>query len=160
MTSPIQPYVFTHEQGQPVWFLGTLMLFKATAQSTGQSFSLIEQDLPAGFATPLHVHHAEDEAFYVLAGTLTFICGDQRWDVATGAFIFLPKDLAHGFVVTGAAPARLLQFTIPGGFEQFHVEMGEPAQSLSLPPPDAPDLAKMQILAAKYGVEIVGPPIE
>lgn len=160
MTSSNEPYILTREQGQAIWFLGTLMQFKATGEDNGQTFSLIEQVLPPGFAPPLHVHHAEDEAFYVLEGTLTFVCGEQRWHADTGAFIFLPKNIAHGFLVEGKEPARLLQFTFPAGLEQFHVEMGEPAESLTIPPMTPPDMAKMQILAAKYHFEIVGPPLE
>ena len=41
-----------------------------------------------------------------------------------------------------------LQFTFPAGLENFHAEMGEPAQSLTLPPMSPPDMAKMQTLAA------------
>ncbi|MGH9454238.1 MAG: cupin domain-containing protein [Terriglobia bacterium] len=51
---------------------------KATGESTGGAFGLIEQLIPAGFATPYHVHHAEDEAFYVLEGQLTFICEGKK----------------------------------------------------------------------------------
>ena len=160
MTPSTNPYMRTREEGQAVWFLGSLMLFKAAGPDNEQGFSLIEQTMPPGFAPPLHVHHAEDEAFYVLEGEITFVCGDLRWHAEPGAFIFLPKGIAHGFVVEGDAPARLLQFTVPAGLEQFHVEMGEPAQSLTIPPQTPPDMAKMQALAAKYHFDIVGPPLE
>jgi hypothetical protein len=53
----------------------------------------------------------------------------------------------------------MLQFTVPAGLEQFHAEMGEPAQTLTIPPAAPPDMAKMQELAAKYHFEIVGPPL-
>ncbi len=160
MVSRYEPYMVEHQQGQAVWFLGSLMLFKATGADNGQTFSLIEQTLPPGFAPPLHVHHAEDEAFYVLEGAFTFVCGENRWHAEPGAFIFLPREIAHGFLVEGNMPGRLLQFTFPAGLENFHAEMGEPAQSLTLPPMSPPDMAKMQTLAAKYHFDIVGPPME
>ncbi|WP_399355994.1 AraC family ligand binding domain-containing protein [Thermogemmatispora tikiterensis] len=94
-----------------------------------------------------------------LEGELTFVCGERRWQAEAGAFSVLPKDIAHGFLVEGSQPARLLQFTVPTGLEQFHAEMGEPAQSLALPAPTPPDLTNMQALAAKYHLEIVGPPL-
>ena len=159
MPSSHEPYMLTRQQGQPVWFLGTLMLFKATGEDNGQAFSLIEQTLPPGFAPPLHVHHAEDEAFYILEGSLTFVCGENRWQAEAGSFLFLPRDIAHGFLVESNTPARLLQFTFPAGLEHFHAEMGEPAQALVLPPMTPPDMAKMQELAAKYQFDIVGPPL-
>lgn len=159
MPSAHEPYVLEKHQGQAVWFLGSLMLFKATGVDNGQTFSLIEQTLPPGFSPPLHVHHAEDEAFYVLEGSFTFVCGDHRWRVEAGGFIYLPREIPHGFLVEGAEPARLLQFTFPAGLENFHAEMGEPAQSITLPPMSPPDMAKMQELSAKYHFDIVGPPM-
>ena len=44
-----------------VWFLGSLTLIKSTGESTNGAFGLIEQLIPAGFASPYHVHHLEDE---------------------------------------------------------------------------------------------------
>lgn len=157
MTHAAQPYILAREEGQSVWFLGTLVTLKATDAQTGGSFSLIEQVLPPGFAPPLHVHHAEDEAFYVLDGEITFFCGEQTFDARAGSFVFLPKDLPHAFLVRGAQPARLLQLTAPAGFEQFHVDLGEPAPSLVLPPPAPPDIGRLLALAPKYHFEVVGP---
>lgn len=159
MPPATEPYMLTRDEGQPIWFLGTLMLLKATGERNGHTFSLIEQVLPPGFAPPLHVHHAEDEAFYILEGALTFVCGERRWHASAGSFVYLPKEIPHGFLVEDGAQARLLQFTVPAGLEHFHVEMGEPAQSLTIPPPSLPDMEKMQALAAKYHFDIVGPPL-
>ena len=55
-----------------MWFLGALTFVRATAASTRGAFGLVEQLVPAGFASPFHVHHAEDEAFYIVEGELTF----------------------------------------------------------------------------------------
>jgi hypothetical protein len=49
-----------------------------------------------------------------------------------------------------------LQITAPAGFERFMAEVGEPARSLSLPPPSAPDIGRLTAAAAKLGIEIVG----
>ena len=158
MEQSTQPYMLGREEGQSVWFLGTLVTLKATAAQTGGAFGLIEQVLPPGFAPPRHVHHGEDEAFYVIDGEITFFCGEQTFAACAGSFVFLPKDIPHAFVVGGAQPARLLQFTTPGGFEQFHVDLGEPAASLTLPPPGAPNIAELLELAPTYNFEVVGPP--
>lgn len=158
MDATPQPYLLAPNEGEAIWFLGTLMTFKATGAQTGNSFSLIEQVLPPGFAPPLHVHHAEDEAFYLIDGTITFYCGEQTFSATAGSFIYLPKDIPHAFLVEGDKPARLLQLAAPTGFEYFHVEMGEPAPSRTLPPPGAPDIPKLLALAPKYNFEVVGPP--
>lgn len=158
MEQSVHPYMRGREEGQSVWFLGTLVTVKATHVQTGGAFGLIEQVLPPGFAPPRHVHHREDEAFYVIDGEITFFCGDQTFAARAGTFVFLPKAIPHAFLVGGDQPARLLQLTTPAGFEQFHVDLGEPASSLTLPPPGAPNIADLLALAPKYHFEVVGPP--
>lgn len=152
-----QPYVIAHEAGEPVWFLGTLMTVKATGATTRGAFGLIEQELPPGFATPTHVHHHEDESFYILEGEFAFRCGEQTLVAGAGAFVFLPRGIAHGFQVTSDTPARLLQFNFPAGVEQFFIEAGEAAADGSQPS-GPPDFGKMAALAGKYHMEILGPP--
>lgn len=158
MEQTVHPYMLGRDEGQSVWFLGTLVTIKATRAETGGAFGLIEQVLPPGFAPPRHVHHQEDEAFYVIDGEITFFCGDQTFAARAGTFVFLPKDIPHAFLVGGDKPARLLQLTTPAGFEQFHVDLGEPASSLTLPPPGEPPIAELLALAPKYNFEVVGPP--
>jgi hypothetical protein len=51
--------ILARGQGTPVWFLGALTFIKATAETTGGAFGLVEQIVPAGFASPFHMHQAE-----------------------------------------------------------------------------------------------------
>lgn len=158
MTQIIQPYALSRDEGESIWFLGTLVTVKASEATTHGEFGLIEQLLPPGFAPPLHVHHNEDEAFFVLEGEITFHCGDQTMKATSGGYVFFPRHIPHWFLVEGDKPARLLQLNTPAGFEQFMVEIGEPAQALNLPPAGEPDVGKMMTLAPKYNLEILGPP--
>lgn len=155
------PLAYAHEEGRSFYFLGTLMTLKAGSAETNGQFSLIEQLSPPGFATPLHLHHGEDEAMYILEGVFTFFVGDQVIKAAPGSFVYLPKDVPHAFRVEGEAPARLLQLTTPAGIEQGFIEMGEAATSHTLPPPHIPtpeELGRMMAISAKYSVEQLGPP--
>jgi hypothetical protein len=115
---------------------------------------------PPDFATALHVHHTADEAFYVLAGSLRGVCGDREWQATTGAFVWLPLGIPHGYAAVGNETLRTLAFTVPAGFDRFVVEAGEPAQERTLPPPAPPDIAKLDAAGAKYGIETVGPPVQ
>jgi len=154
----MQAYMVKRNEAESVWFLNTLVSYKASSNQTSGQFGLIEQLLPPGFEPPLHIHHREDEAFYVLEGQITFTCNDNTFEAEAGSFVFLPRGLAHTFKVSDKQEARLLQFNTPGGFEQFHADMGEPAKTASLPEPSAPDIAKLQKLAAKYGFELLPKP--
>jgi len=140
-----------------VWFLGTLAIVKATAESTRGAFGLIDSVIPAGFESPYHVHHAEDESFYVTEGEVTFICDGRKLKVGPGAYVFGPREIPHGFRIEGTAPARMLFLTTPAGFERFILEMSEPATDLALPQPTPPDMEKLTTLAAKYKIDILGP---
>ena len=161
-TTPTEavPFALGPGEGTATWFLGTLMTLKATGDTTRHAFGLIEQVLPAGFAPPPHVHHGEDEAFYILGGHLTFTCGARTWDAPVGTFVFLPRDIVHGFHVAGDQPARLLQFNVPAGVEQLFVEAGEPARERTLPPARPARVDKLLALTARYNVEIAGSPPE
>jgi quercetin dioxygenase-like cupin family protein len=150
-------YALGKDEGPAVWFLNTLTVVKATAKQTGNAFGLIEQLAPVGEGSPYHVHRAEEETFYVLDGQLEFISGERRLTGGPGSYVFLPRNIPHGFRVVGTSPARFLILTTPGGFEGFVMEMGQPASALTLPAPMPPDLDKLIAVAAKYRIEVLGP---
>jgi mannose-6-phosphate isomerase-like protein (cupin superfamily) len=146
-------------EGQALWFLGNRMSVKATADSTGGAFGLVESLMPPGFSPPMHVHHREDESFYILEGELTLQCGERRFRAGAGAFVFLPRDVPHTFVVEGDRPARMLTFLTPGGGEGVFIEGGRQPERDGLPPATPPDVNALKRVSARFGAEIVGPPI-
>jgi quercetin dioxygenase-like cupin family protein len=151
----LELYALQRQEGQAVWFLDTLTLVKATGEQTGGAFGLVEQVLPSGSGSPYHVHHAEDEAFYVLEGEVSFVSGDQWTRATAGSYIFLPRDIPHGFRTE--TPSRVLILTTPAGFEQFLIEAGKPARELALPPAEPPDMGMLIAAAEKYRIDILGP---
>lgn len=146
-------------EGRAIWFLRNRMTVKATAASTGGAYGLVESLIAPGFSPPLHVHHKEDEAFYVLEGEVTMQCGDRTFLATAGAFVFLPRDVPHTFVVEGDEDAHMLTLLSPGGGERFFIEGGRAPEGPGLPPPGAPDVAKLRELGPRFGNEILGPPI-
>ena len=147
-------------EGEATWFLSNRMTMKATAAMTGGAFGLLESLIAPGFSPPLHVHHREDESFYVLEGELTMRCGDRVFEAAAGAFVFLPRGVPHSFVVEGDKPARMLTLLTPGGGEAFFAAAGRPADRDGLPPPGRPDIERLQRVGAMYESEMVGPPMQ
>ena len=61
-----RPVVLGPGEGESVWFLNSRMTLKATGATTGGGYGLLESSIPPGFSPPMHVHHREDESFYVL----------------------------------------------------------------------------------------------
>ena len=100
MPTQQEPYALAHDDGQALWFLGNVLTrVKATGEQTGGAYGLIDQVIPAGFASPWHVHHAEDETFYVLEGTITFLCGETRVVGGPGTFVYGPRGVPHGSLI-------------------------------------------------------------
>ncbi len=158
MSAP-QPFSVPPGEGTALWYRGSLMTIKAGADATAGTLTVMEQALPAGFAAPPHVHHAEDEPWYVLEGRVRFFCQDKAFDAEPGSFVFLPKDIVHSFRVDESAPARMLLMGVPGGVEQFFATAGEPAPERMLPPPPGPaELDRVRALAREYGIDILGGP--
>ena len=59
---------------------------KASGASTGGAFSVIESRTTGG--APLHVHRNEDEAMYVIEGSIWASCGNDRFDPDPGRWTF------------------------------------------------------------------------
>ena len=115
---------------------------------------------PDGVEAPLHVHHREDEAFWILEGELTFQIGEETIKASPGSYLFGPKDVPHRYTVD-SGPARMLFLLSPAGFEELIYATSEPAKELTLPPPPEgpPSEAEMEQMGAivrQYGCEILG----
>jgi quercetin dioxygenase-like cupin family protein len=157
--SALSPIAYGQGEGETFWSFGALVTVKATAATTGGRVAVFELLANAGSGSPLHVHHNEDEWFYVTEGELTFWVGGQVIKASTGAFVYGPRDIPHTFLVN-SPQARYLLVTEPGGFENFMREMSQPALTKAPPPPptEPPDMGLIVATAAKYGIEILGPP--
>jgi len=156
---PARPFALGDADGEQIWFGDSAFVFKATAESTGGELFLMEATMPSGFSPPLHVHHDEHEAFYVLEGKLEVVCGSECYEAGPGAFAFLPSGIAHTFRTTGEGVTRVLTFALPAGIEHFFREAGRPAEGPGLPPPAALDIELIESVAIRHRIQLVGPPL-
>jgi quercetin dioxygenase-like cupin family protein len=150
------------ESGRPraYWSQSRLFIVHVGGDETAGRLSLVEGLLPPDAMTPLHVLPRADQILYVLAGELTaYLPGVERV-LRSGDGMLQPAGVPQTHRVTSAAPARVLAISAPAGFEQFFVETGRRAESLTLPPPEGspPDLERMALEAARHGLEFLGPP--
>ena len=153
-----RPYLLRPGEGESVWSLGGRFTVKVSATDAEGRFALVESLAFQSTEPPLHIHHHEDEAWYVLDGEMTFYVGDEAFKATAGSFVFAPRGIPHTFTVD-VEPTRVLVFATPAGFEQFALELGHPASGderpagLSLPHPDV-----LGPVAERYGIQVVGPP--
>ncbi|MFC5139984.1 cupin domain-containing protein [Actinomycetospora rhizophila] len=113
-------------EGDRYGFGGAVFTVKASGTDTEGRVGVMEQAAPGGLTVPPHTHEGEDEMFYVLEGEVRGFCGDERFTAATGAFIFLPRDVEHGLEVVGDRPARVLTIVGPARFDALVVSQGTP----------------------------------
>jgi quercetin dioxygenase-like cupin family protein len=142
-----------------VWYSGWLLTFLATGEETGGQFALMEQVARKGNVPPRHIHHREDETFYIVEGEMTFSIGDQTIKATPGTMVFAPRDIPHSFTID-SDQVRILVLVAPAGAEDFFKACSVPAASMTLPPPaEVPyaEIQKMKALAPTYGFEFVPP---
>jgi quercetin dioxygenase-like cupin family protein len=153
----LQPVVVAQNEGQARWWFASLAVIKVTAADTGGQMAIIEVTEPPGAEAPLHVHHREDEGFWLLEGDVTFVVGDATIEAHAGDYVFGPRDIPHRYTV-GRAGCRMLFILTPGGFENLVIGMSEPASSRILPPPSEvePDWEQVAAIAKAHGCELLG----
>jgi hypothetical protein len=98
------------------------------------------------YQAPLHLHHDDDEAWYVLAGRLKVRIGDDEYDVPAGAAVIGPRGVPHTFWNPDPAPARyviVMSSQTSAMLDALH-------SGGSLSP------AGMREIFARYGCELLG----
>jgi mannose-6-phosphate isomerase-like protein (cupin superfamily) len=151
--------VFLPDQGKTIAFSGTFSgnRVRFIYRQPDSPYSVVEWfAAPGALGTPLHLHTATDEAFYVLEGTFGFQVGHRTLEVTAGAFVFVPKGMEHAFWNGGATPAKLLSTVSPPGFEKYFEELAEGLVAAGEDAESATSLRKA--LSKKYDIEVVGPP--
>jgi quercetin dioxygenase-like cupin family protein len=140
-----------------VWWQGALFEVKGRRDETDGALGLVEANFWEGMGTPLHVHHREDEAFYVLDGEFEIWVGDEPIAAAPGDFVFVPSGTVHRFSNVGDAPGRILILFTPGGIEAFFRAAGTVATSDGPAPAiDRVEIARTDAVAARHGLSIAG----
>jgi mannose-6-phosphate isomerase-like protein (cupin superfamily) len=91
----------------------------APAGPADGQFVLVEWDDPGGVTSAeypiagLHVHHEDEEAWYVLEGTLGFRIGDRELVAPAGSAVVVPHGTPHSYWNAEPAPARYLLIMPP-----------------------------------------------
>jgi mannose-6-phosphate isomerase-like protein (cupin superfamily) len=93
-------------------------VFKADGAETAGRYSISEWWLEPHTQGPGAHAHAEDDVFYVLDGVMSFLVDGTWVDAPKGAFVLVPGGATHDFENRTDARSGVLNFSIPGGFEE------------------------------------------
>lgn len=145
-----------HPQGDAFWWQGSLYQVKARAEKTGGALGVVEVSFYRGFGPPLHVHHREDEAFYVIEGEIRFRRGEEEFVGGPGSWVWGPRGVPHTFKVESDG-ARALVVATPAGFERMFEVVGVPVSESAEPPVQEYDPDAAVAISKQFGFEVVGP---
>jgi quercetin dioxygenase-like cupin family protein len=149
------------EKALGFWFAGAQVKIHLAGDANSDAISIMEHRMPEGFSPPIHVHHHEDESFFVLEGQIRFVAGELDQMRCAGQSIHVPRGVIHSFKVISPEGGRMLTIT-RGGFEQAVRDSSPVATSDDLPMAFRPSAAEQQKLAdacARNGINLLGPPL-
>ena len=123
--------------------------FKVAAQDTHNGLFIIEQVSQRKGGPPRHLHHAQEEWFYIMEGEYVFEVGEQRMRMRPGDSLIGPRGVPHVWAYVGEKPGKIIIGFAPAGqMEKFFVEAAK-----------LRDFAADQKLYRECGMDIVGPPL-
>lgn len=154
-THPVAP-----QQGQTVHLFGNLLTFVMRGVDTGMRFSMVEAYTAPGAGSPPHLHHDDEESFYVLEGEYRIVVGEEERICGPGTITRVAKGVPHAFANAGDTPARMMILNWPADHhERFFMTVGDavPAGSREFPAPKAPDFTAVAAAAQASGIELLPP---
>jgi mannose-6-phosphate isomerase-like protein (cupin superfamily) len=142
------------------WYMASLITNLAEAGDTNGAFCLMEAVLKRGNEPPPHVHSREDELFYVIEGSFDVYVGKEVFHVKARGCVFLPRLIAHAFIIRSPR-IRLLTLFSPAGIEDAFRGKSVPAEAMDLPAEavtySTADLAETTRRLSEHGVRILAP---
>jgi DNA-binding transcriptional MerR regulator/quercetin dioxygenase-like cupin family protein len=128
---------------------------KVSGRDTGGAMAVFE--FWGSSSGPRCKHLEEDEWIYVIEGECEFEVGEERFRVGAGESVFVPKAVAHAWVATGGAPAKVIDVFQPAGkMEEFFRELGKYSDP---PVHEAVGIDGLRQLFAEHGMKMTGPPM-
>ncbi len=126
---------------------------KVSGSDTDGAFAMFEQtSLSQGRGTPLHIHHLQDEVFYVIEGNYFFKVGDDTFHLAAGDSIFMPMNVPHAWTQVSAKGKMTVLFQPAGKMESFFTTVA----ALN----HGPSKEEMEKMFTDNEMQIVGPPLK
>jgi quercetin dioxygenase-like cupin family protein len=95
---------------EALWFATARLTIHLSQKDNADRLSLIEHHMAEGFAVPLHVHHDEDESFYILQGEVRMQIDNEVRRLAPGDALTVSGGTPHSFRIV-SPEARFLSMT-------------------------------------------------
>lgn len=144
--------------GASYWITGgEQATIKLSSEDTHGAYAVVELTMSPQEGPPHHIHHRMEETFYLLEGQMEFVVDGAAISAIPGSLVRIPPGAVRGYRNVGREAARVLVLFLPGGFEGFLQEVGQPVTRTSVPEGGHLDVETFVTTAAKYGCEIALP---
>jgi quercetin dioxygenase-like cupin family protein len=143
-------------EGSRIGAVGDIYRFLAEGEHTSGAYAIWHATIFPGGGPPPHVHHWEEEGFYLLKGTLAFYGTDRRIEAGPGTFINLPRHQLHHFHNETNEPAETLIVVAPAGLEKMFRKTGQVLTDdiREVPKPSSEEIERLLAIVNQYGLEI------
>ena len=130
----------------------TLIDIKVSTLDTGGGLCVTEITSLQKGGPARHLHHGQDEWFYVLEGEHVIEVGEERYEGEPGDSVLAPRKVAHAWAHVGEGTGRLIAALQPAGeIEAFFEDLAKLGSA-----PEREDLSRA---FSSHGLELVGPPL-
>ena len=134
-----------------IWGLIPLAI-KLSGEDTGGELLVFQHTNMGKGGPPRHVHHAQDEWFYVVAGEFAAEVGDTTHVLRPGDSLFAPRKAPHAWACVSDTPGTIITTVSPvGTFETFIRE--------TTLHPTLPSEEEIARAFAAHDMTVLGPPL-
>jgi mannose-6-phosphate isomerase-like protein (cupin superfamily) len=99
-----------------------------------------------------HLHHEQDEWFYVVESEYVIEVGEERYELGPGDSVLAPRKVAHVWAHVGEGTGRLMAALQPAGeIEAFFDELATLDSN--------PEREVLRRAFSSHGMELIGPPL-
>ena len=135
----------------PLRFLNGEFYLKVSSAETGGNVTIYDTGRRERGGPPMHLHHAQDEWFFVREGEFVIRIGDEDFRLSSGDSILAPRRVPHAFANLSETGRLMVMFQPAGTMEAFFLEASRMTESTP---------SNMQALFRAHGMEITGPPLD
>ena len=126
--------------------------FKVSAQDSDGRLFIVEHTNSHPGGPPRHIHHEQEEWFYVLAGEYVIEVGENSYSLGPGDSVLAPRSVPHVWACVGSGHGRILITFQPAGQMEAFFEESTQLDSL-------PAKAELAALFERHGMSLTGPPL-
>jgi mannose-6-phosphate isomerase-like protein (cupin superfamily) len=135
-----------------IQFTRTMIDFKVSTMDTDGGLSVAEITSLHKGGPARHLHHEQDEWFYVVEGEYVIEVGEERYELEPGDSVLAPRKVAHAWAYVGEGMGRLIAALQPAGeIEAFFEDLTKLGTS--------PEREELQRAFTSHGMELAGPPL-